>query len=739
MSDEKQVPGGDELSLDTILKEISSWLEEPVSSAPAPSEEPSLSSTPNTSEEVEAPEQSSEPEPSDSDVSAGSEPADPKIVPLIPPTASAQEEEVPEEAEVPEPAPEEGPEEPPIPDNLIPFTPPSSSPEELSPPPKAPEPETMLKAAQLGASKAKAWVEDHRENIKKKPTFQMPKLSKPHLKLPALPKLPKPPDTPVKELASLYAKQLPGLRLKCLGAFGCTFILLLLAAIAAFPSLPLPAAIHNPMVLTSISLGFFALCLLLTYPILLQGLSALMLLRPSMHTLAALGAIFVLSDSLLLLFLHLRPMSVPLFAPSALVLTFQLWGRYNKTLALRLTCRTASSAAAPDLLTLEPSQWNGKGVYRRRFGSIAGFGSQVQEEDGAEQRFRRLTLVLLPAALLVSIVPALVSKQPQLILWALSATFPAAATLSGSLCFALPFRDLARRLSKVGVALAGWSGVCEARAGCGLLVESTDLFPPGSVKLTSYRAFEKHNPTYVISVTASLIRAAGGGLDSLFYSLMRTEGGSFVTATELDVESEGISAHVAGEPVYVGNLSFLARHGVDIPVGVRVPTGVFCAIGGSFAGQFVLEYSLHKHAASAMDSLLSSRVTPVLIGLDFNLVPSILKKLFHFPWDKMAFPDFTQRSKLHRAPAPRESTLLALLCLQGLAPVAAASAGAQRLQTAVRICTGFASFGAILGVMLTGYLASLAAFTALTPMGLSLFLISWFIPTALISGWVNQY
>lgn len=741
MSDEKQLPSEDELSLDNILKEISTWSEDGEVAPTAPPEEVQ---EPSSSEETEP----SAPPPAETSAPEQAAPLpkqeESKIVPLIPPTAVQQQEDE-EDSSHDDSETEEAPEVP-IPDNLIPFAPPSASnaPEDPLPPPppspKQPEPETLLEAAQIGAKKAKAWVKDHRKSFQK-PELTMPKgkLSKLRIKLPTPPTLPTPPDTPVKDLAALYAKQLPGLRIKCLGAFACALLLLLLGVIAAFPALPLPGGLKNPTTLTGLSLGLFVLSLIFSYPILLQGFAALLTLRPGMHTLASLGAVFVLADALLLLFLHLRPLSLPLFAPSALVLAFQLWGRYHKTLALRLTCRTASSAAAPDLLTLEPSQWNGKGVYRRRFGSIAGFGSQVQMEDGAELRFRRLSLFLLPAVLLVSIIPALISKQPQLIPWALSAAFTAASTLSGTLCFSLPFCDLTRRLSKLGVALAGWSGVSNARSGCGLLVESTDLFPPGSVKLTSFRTFEHHNPTYVISVTASLIRAAGGGLDSVFHSLLRTEGGDFVTATELDVESEGISAHVAGEPVLVGNLNFLARKGVDIPLGVRVQTGVFCSIGDRFAGQFVLDYALHKHAAAAMDSLLTNRITPVLIGLDFNLVPSILRKLFHFPWDKMAFPDFTQRAKLRRAPPPRESTLLALLCLQGLSPVSSAAAGAQRLQTAVRVCTGFASFGAILGVLLTGYLASLGAFSSLTPMGLSLFLISWFIPTALVSGWVNQF
>lgn len=754
MSDENRNVATGEVSVDDILKEVASWDAPPGEDSP----------TPEVSSEVyaeEAAEEAAEEEPEES-------------------VAVPEEETSPEETEKPTtgvvvelplpPRPPEDERDPdddtPPPDNLIFFRPPPLPPseeEEEEPPrqthlkkrpkkrPSEPEPETVREVALLVAARMHRWVKARREQFdpkKRKKRAELKAQARAQAQA-AAPKhasprflaapLPPPPDVPVKELVSHYGHKLSLLKLRCIGLALLTLLLLLLALVEQTNLLPLPEALREPKLLVWISFAVFLPVLLLAAPILGEALRSLFLGEWGLHSFVPLAVLTLLVDVFTLQLMQLRPYSPPLFLPVSLLLFCQQLGLYFKYTNLRQTCRTAASAAAPDLMTAEPSQWNGKPVYRRRFGSMHGFGSQVQAEDGAQRRFRTMAPFLLLAALLLPSVPLLLRHNPQWIPWAISATFCAAATLSGTFCFSLPYRGLCRRLSSLGVALAGWSGITTAKAGTGLLVEDTDLFPPGAVELKGFRPFGNRTTEQVISVTASLLRSVGSSLDPLFYSILRTEGGALLTATQVELHSEGISAHVAGEPVLVGTYNFLARQGVDMPEGVRVKTGVFCAIDNSFAGQFILEYKLHKSAMGAMDVLLSSRITPVLIGLDFNLVPSILKQLFRFPWEKMAFPDISQRAKLRAAPIPRETQLMAALCLHGLPAVAVAAVGAQRLYTAVRACSVFAILGAFLGIIMTAALATAAATTSLNPIGMSLFLLSWLLPTALISGWVNQF
>lgn len=448
--------------------------------------------------------------------------------------------------------------------------------------------------------------------------------------------------------------------------------------------------------------------------------------------------LFVLADGLTMLLTPIRQVTLPLFAPGALVLGFQLWGMYWKRRALRLSCRTAAAAAQPELLTVEPGQWNEKEVYRRRAGDLHGFGSQIQQEDGAEQLFRFMTPFLLIAAAVFSLLAILIRQQPGLIFWALSGTLIAACTLSGTFCFSLPFRGLSRRLSKLGVALAGWPGVQKAKAGAGILLEDTDLFPPGYIQLDHYEIFGSATDEMVLSVTASLLRESGSGLSGLFYNLIRVEVGRYVPVTDLRIEDEGISGKAMGEDVLVGNLTFLERRGIGIPNEVKETPGVVCAIGGKFAGQFTLSYAMHRASEPSIESLLSNHITPILIALDFNVVPSVMKKQFRIPWEVMSFPSMSERVELYYEPFPEDGSLLAVLNRQGLAALSTAAVGAQRLHKAVKRCASFTCVGAAVGVLLTFYLSVAGALSGLSAVSLTLFLLLWFVPVVLMSSWVNQ-
>lgn len=602
------------------------------------------------------------------------------------------------------------------------------------------EPETIREVLKIGYDRTKVWIRLRKDHFK----IRKPKIDRNKFKLnwkkwlPKVAPLPVPEDRDPKELAQEYGEGLTTLRLQCAGALFCGLLLFVLALLHQSATLPTPPFLEDAVLSSWISLGLLVAVLLLCWPILKKGTQSILKKQIGMEFGALVASIAVLTDGLTMLLTPIRPVTLPLFAPCALVLGFQLWGLYWKRRAQRLSCRTAAAAAHPDLMTVEPGEWEGKDVYRRRAGRPYGFGSQVQQEDGAEQMFRLMMPILLIAATALSLLAILIRQQPGLIFWALSGTVIAACTLSGTLCFSLPYRGLSRRLSKLGVALAGWPAAQKAKEGGGILVEDSDLFPPGYIKLDSYEIFGSATDEMVLSVTASLLRESGSGLSGLFYNLIRVEVGRYVPVTELRIEDEGISGKVMGADVLVGNIDFLERMGIGIPGEVKETTGVVCAIGGEFAGQFILSYAMHRASEPAMDSLLSNHITPILIALDFNVVPSVMRKQFRIPWEAMSFPYMSERVELYHKPFPKDGSLLAVLTRQGLAAMSTAAVGAQRLHKAVKRCANFSFVAAVVGVLLTFYLSAAGALAALSAMSLTLFLLLWFFPLVLMSSWVNQ-
>ena len=426
---------------------------------------------------------------------------------------------------------------------------------------------------------------------------------------------------------------------------------------------------------------------------------------------------------------------VPLFG-----LFFLLHGTYHKRCALRLSCRTAAAAAEPYLVTLDEGKWNGKDTYAKWSGTPAGFGSQIQMDDGAQRIYRRYCPLLLLGCVLLSVMVSVGMGKPQHLLWCLSATFTAATALGGSLVYARPFHKVARRLAQSGAALAGWSGMVQSRKGDRVVITDGDLFPPGYVEFNGIKVFGDYSIERVVSYTATLIRDSGSGLTKLFHDLMRAQGGIFRQADHLCCyEGGGLSANIRGYQVLVGSAAFMNLMEVSLPQGVHVKNAVFCAVDGEMAGIFALNYTLPDMVFPSLEALMRERVAPVLATRDFNLIPAMLHQRFKLAADKMDFPPVERRRELSDPDQPHNSTITAVLCREGLLPYADSVVGARRLRRSTRLGAVLACVGSTIGLLLAAYLTSVDAYGSLSPLNLLIFLLFWLAPVWFLTSWVPRY
>ncbi len=286
-----------------------------------------------------------------------------------------------------------------------------------------------------------------------------------------------------------------------------------------------------------------------------------------------------------------RDGQMPYCAAIVLGIFFLLRGARRKRRGLRMACRTAASAAQPYLVTLDEGKWNGWDTYAKWSGEPIGFGRQMQAADGAERNLPPGLPAAVHRVLLLSVVASIGRGAPERLLWCLSAMLTACASLSGALCFALPWLSLTQRLSKSGAAIAGWDGVT-ATGGSGILLNDTDFFPPGCVSLNGIKIFGDFPVDKVVSDTATLIRDAGCGLDKLFHDLLRAQGCVYRRASDFCVYEGGLSAVIRDQQVWWARVLH-APDGDHLPQGLNVKNAVFCAIDGELAGIFALNYTLH--------------------------------------------------------------------------------------------------------------------------------------------------
>lgn len=552
------------------------------------------------------------------------------------------------------------------------------------------------------------------------------------------------PDLSPQELAQQYTKGIGNLRTRMLLVFLLLFPALYLTTehLLPIPSIPNPTDLSQPLLTLPlkawISAGLLGACMLLSLDILKHTVSRLCRGRFGMDTILLLACTASLLDGLTIPLLPRQ--ELPYCALNILALWLTMRGEFHRRRGLRLACRAAAASSAPYLVTLDEGKWNGRDTYTKHSGTPDGFGSQIQADDGAQRIFRVVCPVILIGCAVLSLLSSVGAGKPGRILWALSATLTAACTLCAPLIFSRPFHKLARRLVQSGAALAGWPGAANARKGDGILLTDLDLFPPGAVSLNGIKVFGDWSTERVIGYTATLIRASGSGLDKLFHDLLRTQGAIYRQAERLCCyEGGGLSANIRGDQVLVGSAAFMKLMDVELPQGLNVKNAVFCAIDGDLAGIFALNYSLPDVVFPSVAALLQEKLSPVLATRDFNLIPAMLRQRFKLASNRMDFPPVERRRELSDPEQPHNTTLTAVLCREGIYPFSEAVVASRRLRLAVRANAVLACIASVLGLLLAAYLTGVGAVSSISPVSLLVYLGLWFVPSWLITGWVDQY
>lgn len=578
---------------------------------------------------------------------------------------------------------------------------------------------------------------------KKKKVPKLPKVLKALSKLkrpkPARAKVkPAPPDTKPSELAARYQKGLKARRNRVIIS-----LVLSLLAMALSVDIPVSISISVPGVsLTQLRVwilcGLLAIVGILCMEVLVVGIVRLCKLHPRAESLVALAWLFSLIDGLTFSVWPQRGENLPCCAITALGLTMAMWGRYLRQQGDRFSAKAAAQTSAPYVVSLDEDKWNHRPAYSKWPGTSRGFGSQLQMEDGAQQAYAIAAPLLILACLLCSLLASVGQGAGERFVWAAAATFTAASSYSSLLAFALPYKKLSSRLYKVGAAIAGWAGVQRCRH-AGIVLTDGDLFPPGCIQVSQFELFGTAKKEKTVSYAATLLKVADCGLTQPFYKLLQSTGALYREASGVRFHEGGITGIIHNHDIIVGTSDFMHLVDIPLPRSIRVKHAIYCAVDGKLAAMFPVTYAMPSTVRPSLSTLIGLKVTPILATRDPNLIPALLSSKFKLPVDKMEFPSTDRRRELSDANQLHSTQPVALLSREGVGAFCDTVLGCRRLRWATRLSLVFALAGAVLGVLLTCFIAYTGSYEALSPVNFFIFMLAWLVPELLIAGWVNQY
>lgn len=459
--------------------------------------------------------------------------------------------------------------------------------------------------------------------------------------------------------------------------------------------------------------------------LLIEGLGEIFHLKFSVNTILAISFFACCAD----VYFCIQELRVPCCAAFALEMTFAMFARYHKRTTEMAQMDTMRKAIRLTGLVKEPDYYEGRTGILRTQGDVEDFMETYSATSGPEKAqsvFAFLSFMLCVAIAAVSGILHSVSMAFQIFATSLLVAVPA----SFFVALTRPTALLEKRLHMVGTVICGWQGV---RKLCGKAVfplTDSDLFPRGATKVNGLKFYSNHNPDEIVSYTASLILAAGGGLVPVFRNLLNSRNVQEYSVVNFrDYGGGGIGGEVNGEPVLVGSMRFLQDMGVEIPQGTMVNQAVYASIDGQLAAVIAISYAKMRSSAAGLVSLCGCRkVTPILLAGDFMLTEDFIRSKFNVRPSKVAMPPKDVRAALAQKVPSSESDVLALVTRDDLVASAYAVCGAVALRRACRSGVFIHILAGLMGMLIMLALAYLGSTELLTPINVLLYQLIWAVP-----------
>ena len=512
------------------------------------------------------------------------------------------------------------------------------------------------------------------------------------------------------------------------------FIILLLCGIAIvlYSKGMVPASRNKLMIFSQV----LALMVsgLLGCGLMMDGISDLFHLRYSLNTTLSITFIACMADA----WFCLDEQRVPYCAAFVLEMSAAMLAEYHRRTTEMAQLDTMRKATSLTSLVKEPQFYEKRAGILRGQGDVEDFMETYKRVSGPEIFQRVYAFVALLACIGIAVLTYLLHGTSMAL-----KIFPTSLLVSAPagyfVALTRPASLLERRLHMVGAVICGWQGVKKLCGRAVIPLRDKDLFPRGSTKLNGIKFYSDRPSAQVVSYTASLIFAAGGGLVPLFRNLLISRSGTeYKVVNFQDYGRGGIGGEVNGEPVLLGSLEFLQEMGVEIPQGTMVNQAIYVSIDGQLAAVIAISYAKMRSASAGLVSLCGCRkLKTLLLAGDFMMTDSFIRDKFSIRTRRLILPPKEDRAELASRKADPEADVLALVTRDDLVSTAYAITGAMSLRTATRIGSIIGIVGGIVGIVIMLALSYLGSTELLTPARVILYQLVWMIPSLLATEWTR--
>lgn len=395
---------------------------------------------------------------------------------------------------------------------------------------------------------------------------------------------------------------------------------------------------------------------------------------------------------------------------------------------IRRAARVVDSGTGFDELLHADRKVHNNIVYTVRAKFLVNYLRFSYEEDYCEQRVSRIAPLIIPVAVFSGLIGGLISFRNWGVwggIYCLCTALIAGVPVCRLVCLNLPMERASRRLMKSGIMLNGWAAIDEFGTTDALMINSDALFPEGTVRLISVKAFGETPIDRSVRYAAAVVLASGGPLAQVFSYLLDEGGGKILPADGIEYENElGVFGWVENKLVLVGNRHMMEKHGIELPsrdYEQLIKAGksrhlVYIAISGKPCAVMLVQYRADINTAEAVRAMVSNGVGLLVYTTDPNVTGKLVSEIYEIPARLITILSVRAGSKYDELTHTIRDRAPAVLCTVGrLEALADGINASKRLRSMLMLTTMIQLICYGIGFVLTAGLSLFSGCEAVSP------------------------
>lgn len=371
-------------------------------------------------------------------------------------------------------------------------------------------------------------------------------------------------------------------------------------------------------------------------------------------------------------------------------------------------------------------------VYSTRCDGVSGYLDAYFSRGGAEDAARVAAPMTAGAALVMSAVSYVFSKDLFTVVCVFAAALCITAPIAAVLACTLPLAAVNRRLAPFGALLCGHDTAEAFSAVDGAILRCSDLFPAASVTIHGVKSFQTESLDRSITDAASVLCSCESTLTAPFREMIASEDILSPVEGMVQEDGRGIAAWVEGRRVLIGNREMMESYGVSIPpedFEQRYRKNdrllLYLAVAGEAAAMYIISYKADKHIRRTLSLLASRDIALCVSTADPNVTAELINRIYGFPEHLIHIIPAALQADLEQLAAPRHSERAALLHNGQPSSYIRAVAAARLCSNNTAIVSALMILSIIVGFALVTFFAFTGSVKMLTWIAILIFQLFW--------------